>query len=337
MMAAAQKFISGAISKTINLPNEITEEEIEKLYIDSWRKGLKALAFYRDGSKHAQPLNAKADKKKSSKNETQETTEEPLPLVASPVLKRRRLPKKRTGFTVEARVGGQKVYLRTGEYNDGSLGEIFIDMHKEGAAFRSMMNCFAIAISLGLQYGVPLEEFINCFTFTRFEPSGTVDHPNVKMATSVVDFIFRILGMEYLGMTDFIQVKPNEEDLAVNLRLVMKEMQKRLSLKNGNGSTETKSKEASKEIQEPIEIPDIVIAPRTDHSGVTDGLQTHITSSGVVVKLASATKKEATGSAGKLLSTMMGDAPFCDQCGHITVRNGSCYRCLNCGNSMGCS
>lgn len=325
MMAAAQKFISGAISKTINLPNEITEEEIERLYTEAWREGLKAVAFYRDGSKHAQPLNAIADRKKKQvlKSPSAISTAEFTHQAATPVLKRRRLPKKRQGFTVEAKVGGQKVYLRTGEYNDGSLGEIFIDMHKEGAAFRSMMNCFAIAISLGLQYGVPLEEYIDCFTFTRFEPSGTVDHPNIKMATSAIDFIFRVLGMEYLGMTDFVQVKPNEEDLAINLRVQMKDLKKK---------PETQPKEKP----ETPEIPNILIAKRTDSSGTIDGLQTHPTPSGVVVQISSA-KKESSTSATKLLPTMMGDAPFCDQCGHITIRNGSCYRCLNCGNSMGCS
>ncbi|HQC51477.1 MAG TPA: vitamin B12-dependent ribonucleotide reductase, partial [bacterium] len=153
MMAAAQKFISGAISKTINLPNECTVEEIEKLYLESWRQGLKAVALYRDGSKHAQPLNTVKDKEKK-----EAVVVEGVDGMAAdqefPRPKRRRLPKKRRGFTQEARVGGQKVYLRTGEYEDGTLGELFVDMHKEGAAFRSMMNCFAIAISLGLQYGV---------------------------------------------------------------------------------------------------------------------------------------------------------------------------------------
>ena len=352
MMAAAQKFISGAISKTINLTNEITEAEIEKLYLDSWRMGLKAVALYRDGSKHAQPLNSTADKKKKKKAELAKAVEQLPPIAAVPALKRRRLPKTRHGFTVEARVGGQKVYLRTGEYNDGSLGEIFIDMHKEGAAFRSMMNCFAIAISLGLQYGVPLDEYINCFTFTRFEPSGPVDHPNVKMATSIVDFIFRVLGMEYFGMTDFVQVKPNEEDLAVNLRTQIKQMKKRLAEKKAE--TEAKATEIAdpavpktfnadqvkKDVPEPKKEtvpPNVVVAKRTDSAGVVDGLQTQATSSGVVVQLSSATKKESTSSASKHLGTMMGDAPFCEQCGHLTVRNGSCYRCLNCGNSMGCS
>lgn len=354
MMSAAQKFISGAISKTINMTHEITEEEIEKFYIEAWRAGLKAVALYRDGSKHAQPLNAAADKKKNAlKPAAAEQPHQPV----MPILKRRRLPKKRHGVTVEARIGGQKVYLRTGEYNDGSLGEIFVDMHKEGAAFRSMMNCFAIAISLGLQYGVPLEEYIDCFTFTRFEPSGTVDHPNIKMATSAIDFIFRLLGMEYLGMTDFVQVKPNEEDLAINLRAQMKDLKKKLAEKRA-GVKEVKSESPDfadpavpksfnedqkkpeplpREEDESSQIPAIIAHKKTDYSGTVDGLKTASTPSGVVVQLASTSKKESTNSASQLLSMMMGDAPFCDGCGHLTVRNGSCYRCLNCGNSMGCS
>ena len=268
MMAAAQPFISGAISKTVNLPNEITAEEIERIYIESWHLGLKAVALYRDGCKMSQPLNTKGD----FSTETR--------------LKRHRLSKKRRGVTVEAKVGGQKVYLRTGEYEDGKLGEIFIDMHKEGAAFRSMMNCFAIAISLGLQYGVPLEEFVDVFTFTRFEPHGTVDHPNVKFATSVIDYIFRVLGMEYLGRTDFVQVKPEE-------------MISPPHLSTFGGQSKPQSPTAK--------------------------------------NLAGNGKRSATGALDEHLAQMMGDAPFCNICGHITVRNGACYKCLNCGNSIGCS
>lgn len=356
MMATAQKFISGAISKTINLPSETTEEDIEKIYVESWRQGLKSVALYRDGSKHAQPLNATADQKKKQvlNPRSSDSTAEQIQTAATPALKRRRLPKKRQGFTLEARVGGQKVYLRTGEYEDGMLGEIFVDMAKEGAAFRSMMNCFAIAISLGLQYGVPLDEYINVFTFTRFEPSGPADHPNIKMATSVVDFIFRVLGMEYLGMTDFVQVKPNEEDLAINLRSQIKELKKKLAEKREKEhhsdikdpavpktfNADQLKKEEIKTItaaEETIVIPNIVVGKKTDRSGTVDGLRMETTNSGVVVQLSSVPKKEGAGTANKHLSNMMGDAPFCDQCGHITVRNGSCYRCLNCGNSMGCS
>lgn len=291
MMASAQKFISGAISKTINIPNETTVEDIEKLYVETWRMGLKSVALYRDGCKLSQPLNATNDKQKETAAETA------LAAQQQPTLKRHRLSKKRRGFTQEARIGGHKVYLRTGEYEDGALGEIFIDMHKEGASFRSIMNCFAIAVSLGLQYGVPLEEYVQCFTFTRFEPQGTVDHPNIKMATSVVDFIFRLLGMEYLGRTDFVQVKPTKDE----------DVLPQIDKKTKQEPTAQKEKTTEKD--------------------------------GVVVKLErkAATPQPQNSAVNEHLSTMMGDAPFCDACGHVTVRNGSCYRCVNCGNSMGCS
>ncbi|MCX7830778.1 MAG: vitamin B12-dependent ribonucleotide reductase, partial [Acidobacteria bacterium] len=175
MMAAAQPFISGAISKTVNLPNSITVEEIERVFVEAWKRGLKAIAVYRDGSKVMQPLSDASREKKEKKEDKAQTEIWRTPL------QRKRLPKKRRGFTQEARVGGQKIYLRTGEYEDGRLGEIFVDVHKEGASFRSLMNCFAIAVSLGLQYGVPLDEYVDCFTFTRFEPQGPVqDHPYIK-------------------------------------------------------------------------------------------------------------------------------------------------------------
>jgi len=293
MMAAAQPFISGAISKTVNLPHETTVEEIEKIYVESWKMGLKAVALYRDGSKLSQPLNTKSgdsavDKKSEKKND--------LAPAHPPALQRKRLPKKRVGITVESRVGGQKVYLRTGEYADGSLGEIFIDIHKEGAAFRSMMNCFAIAVSLGLQYGVPLEEFVNVFTFTRFEPQGLVDHPNIKLSTSIVDYLFRVLGMEYLGMTEFVQIPPAPEDLQVHKRAIASAAQPSV-----------------------IEAPPPAKEPAPQASVVKKNTALH-----------------AAG-ANEHLSSMMGDAPFCTNCGHVTVRSGSCYKCLNCGNSMGCS
>lgn len=258
MMAAVQPFISGAISKTVNLPNEITVEDIEKLFFEAWRKGLKAVAIYRDGSKASQPLESGGGKAGG----------QAVPSVPF----RKRMPKKRAGFNWESKVAGHKVYLRTGEYEDGALGEIFIDMHKEGAAYRSILNCFAIAVSLGLQYGVPLEEFVDVFTFTRFEPHGSVDHPNIKHATSVIDYIFRLLGLEYLGRTDFVQVKPEGEGPALKENQIHNQ---------GTGA------------------------------------------------LLNALDRQLAG--------VMGDAPFCTDCGHLTVRNGSCYRCLNCGSSMGCS
>ncbi len=273
MMGAAQPFLSGAISKTVNLPNEATVEQVAEVYFESWKLGLKAVALYRDGCKLSQPLSSSS--KASGASTSEQTT-------ATPQV-RRRLPKKRAGFTIEAKVAGHKVYLRTGEYDDGTLGEIFIDMHKEGAAFRSMLNCLAISVSLGLQHGVPLEEFVDVFTFTRFEPQGMVDHPNIKSATSVVDFVFRALGMEYLGRTDFVHVKPLDEPVKVT---------------------------ASREL--------------TTNNAANNS-----------------TANDTVENAGAILSehlkSMMGDAPFCNSCGHTTVRNGACYRCLNCGNSMGCS
>ncbi len=234
MMAAAQPFLSGAISKTINLPAEATIEEIDEAYRLSWKLALKANALYRDGSKLSQPLNAAVDDAAAAILEAslEESDLESLQigdliaidaahqdrveqtakkLVYRYLAKRRLMPGRRKGYTQKARVGGHKVYLRTGEFEDGSLGEIFIDMHREGAAFRSLMNCFAIAISLGLQYGVPLEEFVEAFVFTRFEPNGPVaGHDNIKMSTSVIDYIFRELALSYLGRTDLVQVKPED-------------------------------------------------------------------------------------------------------------------------------
>ncbi|MBZ0269743.1 vitamin B12-dependent ribonucleotide reductase, partial [bacterium] len=208
MMAAAQPFLSGAISKTVNLPAETSVEEVKDLYKLAWERGVKAVAIYRDGCKRSQPLSASSG---SSDAKDEEAKEKKVKLVSPKPVDRIRLPKKRQGFTQEARVGGHKVYLRTGEWEDGRLGEIFIDMHKEGAAFRSMMNCFAISVSIALQYGVPLEEFVDVFTFTRFEPHGHTDHPNVRFSTSVIDYVFRVIAMEYLGRHDLVQVPPSAD------------------------------------------------------------------------------------------------------------------------------
>ena len=223
MMAAAQPFLSGAISKTINLPGEAALEDINAAYLLSWKLGLKANALYRDGSKLSQPLNSSSDDAAAAILEASldDGQEEQTPLAPAMeaahtlvyryLAKRRIMPSRRTGYTQKARVGGHKIYLRTGEFEDGSLGEIFVDMHREGAAFRSLMNCFAISISLGLQYGVPLEEFVEAFVFTRFEPNGSVQgHENIKMSTSVIDYMFRELALSYLGRTDLVQVKPED-------------------------------------------------------------------------------------------------------------------------------
>ena len=228
MMAAAQPFISGAISKTINMPNDATVEDCKAAYLLSWRLALKANALYRDGSKLSQPLNAAliADEDDEADDALEAVLQAPAAARAAQVAEkivervierverirsREKLPARRKGYTQKAVVGGHKVYLRTGEYDDGRLGEIFIDMHKEGATFRSLMNNFAIAISLGLQYGVPLEEYVEAFTFTRFEPAGFVQgNDAIKNATSLLDYVFRELAVSYLGRADLAHVSPAE-------------------------------------------------------------------------------------------------------------------------------
>ena len=195
MMAAVQPFLSGAICKTVNLPREATVEDVERIYVEGWKAGPQG--------GRALPRRLQAEPAAAPRRARTEAAEPDSP----PRLRRRRLPKRRHGFTQEARVGGHKVFLRTGEYEDGTLGEIFIDMHKEGAAFRCMMNCFAISVSMGLQYGVPLDDLVDQFTFTRFEPHGRVDgHDNLRACTSVVDYVFRVLGIEYLGRTDLAHI-----------------------------------------------------------------------------------------------------------------------------------
>ncbi len=331
MMAAAQPFISGAISKTINMPNEVTVDDVREAYFESWRLGLKAVALYRDGCKASQPLSSRTAvaKDKSAGAEPSKSVGADAPPSAKveaavaatrpPILQRRRLPKKRFGFTQEANVGGQKVYLRTGNYEDGTLGEIFIDMHKEGAAFRSMMNCFAIAVSLGLQYGVPLENFVDVFTFTRFDPQGPVNHPNIKWATSIVDYLFRVLGMEYLGRTDFVQVKPAD------------------GLEEGLVSANEQRERDKADLQQRLrEFEDSVASVGLTSDVALDArerLGSLIESKGDPRRASAKSRDQLSEHLGGL----MGDAPFCDVCGHITVRNGACYKCVNCGQSLGCS
>ena len=302
MMAAVQPFLSGAISKTVNLPNDATIDDVAKVYEEGWRLGLKAVALYRDGCKASQPLSSSSkekDKEEPREARAEEETPRPTAVVAQPAPARPlvhptgvrvRLPKRREGFTQEARVGGHKIYVRTGEYVDGTLGEIFIDLHKEGAAFRSLMNCFAMAVSLGLQYGVPLESFVEQFVFTRFEPQGVVEgHDNIKIATSIVDYIFRMLGIEYLRRYDLAHVPPADPAT--------------------QGPVESSAQEAAAGYAE-------------THASIPPAL---------------AERSHSSSSLDAQLEDMMGDAPVCDVCGHITVRNGACYKCLNCGNSMGCS
>jgi len=321
MMAAAQPFLSGAISKTINLPTEATVDDVEKIHLESWRLGIKAIALYRDGSKLSQPLSAgdnavkvplPKDAREMSEalhklipdltaEQAQRMSEAAFQAKSAPAQllshTRRRLPSKRHGLTQEAKVGGNKVFLRTGEYEDGTLGEIFIDMHKEGAALRSVMNCFAMLVSMALQYGVPLDVLVEQFVFTRFEPQGPVQgHDRVKFATSVIDYVFRALGVEYLKRDDLAHVTP--EEAAV---------------------TPQSAQTADPIAPLPPGASPAVAAKAKQKSNPPDP------------------SRRAASAQDALLGKLSGDAPFCDTCGHITVRNGTCYKCLNCGNSMGCS
>ncbi|HSM00897.1 MAG TPA: vitamin B12-dependent ribonucleotide reductase, partial [Acidimicrobiia bacterium] len=349
-MAAAQPFISGAISKTINMPNEVTVGDIEDSYALSADLGLKAMALYRDGSKASQPLSST-----TGEGDTHDDEDDALvealdnearvvtgtfapgisPTQAYHGVNRPRflLPSRRGGWTQEAKVGGHKIFLRTGEYDDGTLGELFIDLAKEGATLRGILGCFAIAVSKGLQYGVPLEEYVESFTFQTFEPRGMVEgHPNIKMANSIIDYVFRALGMEYLGRTDLVQVPPKDvgelpeppSGLAVDAGI-------QLGLDEDMPATA------------PINHPAVAKpqpAPVSNGKGHANGKgngHAHAAAGSIAVTAKGTATSTQTASVQTALGDMMGDAPLCDTCGHITVRNGSCYRCLNCGNSMGCS
>lgn len=307
MMAAAQPFISGAISKTINLPNDATVEDFKDAYMQSWQKMLKANALYRDGSKLSQPLNSMSDVIEELEDEDDETAAAQDKVVQTAekiihkyVARRQRLPYRRSGYTQKVKIGGQSVYLRTGEYENGQLGEIFIDMHREGAAFRSLTNCFAIAISLGLQHGVPLEEFVDAFVFTKFEPSGMVSgSPHVKMTTSVIDYIFRELAVTYLGREDLAHVAP--EDI----------------LKRKLRPSEEK------------ELADEVAKQSKQKTTVKEG-------SGVVQKEHNDDSDAETDYDRAKQLGYTGDS--CPECGSMTmIRNGTCLKCMTCGSTTGCS
>jgi ribonucleoside-diphosphate reductase alpha chain len=329
MMAAAQPFLSGAISKTINMPNEASIEDVEKAHMLSWKLMLKGTAVYRDGSKLSQPLNSVAiESFKELQMEDDEVTATPLApamKAAEQVIKiiqhkRRALPHRRKGYTQKASIGGHKVYLRTGEYDDGTLGEIFIDMHKEGAAYRSLMNCFAIAISLGLQHGVPLEEFADAFVFTRFEPNGMVTgNKSISMSTSTIDYIFRELAISYLGRDDLAQVTP--DDLRSDS----------IGKKNQQSSDEddapvlkSKKKESS---ETNVQVAPVTQAVPTNGNGNGNGNGSAKLSGGTAV---------ATTAVIAKLKGYEGDA--CQECGSLTlVRNGTCLKCMTCGATSGCS
>jgi ribonucleoside-diphosphate reductase alpha chain len=308
MMAAAQPFISGAISKTINLPNEATVEDIKEAYMQSWQLMLKANALYRDGSKLSQPLNSMSDVLEELDDEDDETTvaaqdkvvQTAEKIIHKYVARRQRLPYRRSGYTQKVKIGGQSMYLRTGEYDNGQLGEIFIDMHREGAAFRSLMNCFAISISLGLQHGVPLEEFVDAFVFTKFEPSGMVSgSPHVKMTTSVIDYIFRELAVTYLGREDLAHVAPED--------ILMRKLRP-------SEEDEIAEEVARKVHQKTVKT---------------------VTEKAAVVRQETAGEAESDYDRAKQLG-YTGDS--CPECGSMTmIRNGTCLKCITCGSTTGCS
>ena len=342
MMAACQPFISGAISKTINMPNEAEISDVKDAYMLSWRLGLKANALYRDGSKLSQPLSSLMAADLFGAIEAAVPAEEPLAAANEPgpvqiaekivvryLAKRRRLPDRRRGYTQKALVGGHKVFLRTGEYDDGSLGEIFVDMHKEGAAFRSLMNSFAIAISMGLQHGVPLEKFADQFLFSRFEPNGMViGNDRIKMSTSIIDYIFRELAINYLGRQELAHV--SEEDLRHDALHAEPEY------------TEEKAFVIQPQ-SKPVVMPDPidVDAPPSRAGGNAAGL----------VSILARAKPETGGvhvgggaSVDSGLQAILDakargyEGDECVECGALTmVRNGSCLKCVSCGSTSGCS
>ncbi|MGO4705132.1 vitamin B12-dependent ribonucleotide reductase [Microvirga sp. 2MCAF38] len=363
MMAAAQPFISGAISKTINMPNDATVEDCKNAYMLSWRLALKANALYRDGSKLSQPLNSAliSDEEEDAEDAVEafvalpaaakaaQLSERIVEKVIERVVKvheRQKMPDRRKGYTQKAVVGGHKVYLRTGEYDDGSLGEIFIDMHKEGAAFRAMMNNFAIAISLGLQYGVPLEEYVEAFTFTRFEPAGFVQgNERIKSSTSILDYVFRELAVSYLGRNDLAHVDPSEAGPTTI----------------GQGENQSKAPEPA---------PATAIVSRGFTRGNVDRLMLIPGGAALARAAAPAVALATSGAAAlksELLQEVVGEAEIaklgftapattsladkraeakmkgyvgeaCPECANFTlVRNGTCLKCDTCGSTTGCS
>ncbi|MEM9435921.1 MAG: vitamin B12-dependent ribonucleotide reductase [Pseudomonadota bacterium] len=364
MMAAAQSFISGAISKTINMPNDATIAEVQESYERSWRMGVKANAIYRDGSKLSQPLAAALVEDDDEAAEVLETGSIPEKaqvlaekIVEKVVIKevakanRDKMPERRRGYTQKAIVGGHKVYLRTGEYEDGKLGEIFIDMHKEGAGFRAMMNNFAIAVSVGLQYGVPLEEFVDAFTFTKFEPAGMVQgNDSIKNATSILDYIFRELAVSYLDRTELAHVKPEgstfdelgrgEEEGVSNVKTpseagalkgveVLKQMvstgyhrnrvpQEFVVYQGGVGATAFSGG----------------LDPATVLQTLVPETRVNVAPEGRTMTLHETPQMDASTKAK--MQGYEGDP--CGECGNYTlVRNGTCMKCNTCGSTTGCS
>jgi ribonucleoside-diphosphate reductase alpha chain len=387
MLAAAQPFISGAISKTINMPNEATVEDCKAAYILSWKLALKANALYRDGSKLSQPLQSQLIADEDEDDEVQDNVlsaflDKPAAARASGLAEkivekvverivvmreRERMPDRRKGYTQKAVVGGHKVYLRTGEYDDGRLGEIFIDMHKEGAALRSLLNNFAIAVSLGLQYGVPLDEYVDAFTFTRFEPSGPVQgNDSIKYATSILDYVFRELAVSYMSRFDLAHVEPADSGFdalgkgveegrpSPDARYVSKGLTRsrtdRLKIMPGGSDHEASpspgggGSAAGGGRGGVTNITALASSgPRAEFSGSTalkaepeaklspaQELE-HRSEARAHAKAAAAEKRAEAKARGY-------EGEACGECGNFTlVRNGTCLKCDTCGSTTGCS
>jgi ribonucleoside-diphosphate reductase alpha chain len=367
MMAAAQPFVSGAISKTINMPNEASVEDCKEAYLLSWRLALKANALYRDGSKLSQPLNAQllADEEDEQEEVLASITADQPQAQRATVLAERiverviereverkravreRLPDRRTGYIQKAVVGGHKVYLHTGEYKDGRLGEIFLDMHKEGAAFRSLMNNFAIAVSVGLQYGVPLDEFVEAFTFTRFEPAGLVrGNAAIKNATSILDYIFRELAISYLGRFELAHVEPHENGHTAVGSGEDQKLREAAQIENENRASRGFARKRSSD-QDKLQLASLNRMPTARAAGAGHifegeaGAAETTASSVVTQTVARAVEALAERSESDLISEARvkgyeGEA--CQECGNFTlVRNGTCLKCDTCGSTSGCS
>jgi ribonucleoside-diphosphate reductase alpha chain len=365
MMAAAQSFISGAISKTINMPNDATIEDCQKAYELSWSLGVKANALYRDGSKLSQPLAASLVEDDDDAQEIFESgsNHEKATVLAEKIVEkiivkeiikshREKMPQRRKGYTQKANVGGHKVYLRTGEYEDGNLGEIFIDMHKEGAGFRAMMNNFAIAVSVGLQYGVPLEEFVDAFTFTKFEPAGMVQgNDSIKSATSILDYIFRELAVSYLDRTDLAHVQPEGASFD---SLGGGEQTGASNVSEVSDTTANKSLEVLKQIsstgylrkrlpQDLVVLQGGMVDANAQLAGAdpVGAIQTLVPEAATTVSTGSSTAISSGGVAmdARVKAKMQGyEGEACGECGNYTlVRNGTCMKCNTCGGTSGCS
>ncbi len=368
MMAAAQPFITGAISKTINMPNTANISDCADAYMLSWRLGLKANALYRDGSKLSQPLQSQllADDADEAADKLDELLDAPngrrAEMVAERIVERvierevdrQKLPHRRKGYTQKAIVGGHKVYIRTGEYDDGSIGEVFLDMHKEGAAFRSLINNFAIAVSIGLQYGVPLEEFVDAYTFTRFEPSGPVEgNETIKMASSILDYIFRELAISYLGRNDLAHVEIDDLEPDTmgrgesddSLPPPAKPAKSVVSTGYVRKSTLSVIEGGLQEMQPVEQTPETTMETTSEATG-TDGMPTGDvdtvvapmgTPKGQQLDLEYVVQEERSMRIRQArLQGYEGDA--CTECGNFTlVRNGTCLKCDTCGGTSGCS